>query len=126
HTGLDAGRRFREGVQGVAVQIPRSRLAKEKRPPEIGPGGRSWCEFRCEFLATTQRFQLSRHDSDCPEHRVSTTFRRASIPLFAASGPGGRWFKSTRPDCQLRIVDCGLGALVTFNSQSEIRNPKSS
>src|SRR5438128_11146103 len=31
---------------------------QERRPPGTGPGGRSWCEFRCEFLATTQRFQL--------------------------------------------------------------------
>jgi len=43
---------------------------QEKRPPGTGPGGRSWCEFRCEFLATTQRFRLPRYDSDCPEHRV--------------------------------------------------------
>src|SRR5713101_7761799 len=71
---------------------------REKRPPEIGPGGRAWCEFRCEFLATTQRFQIPRYDSDCPEHRVSTTFCRTSVDLVAASGPGGRWFKSTRPD----------------------------
>src|SRR5881296_216800 len=71
---------------------------QEERPPEIGPGGRSRCEFGCEFLATTQRFQLPRYDSDCPEHRVSTTFRRTSVPLVTASGPGGRWFKSTRPD----------------------------
>src|SRR5260370_42408721 len=79
---------------------------REKRPPEIGPGGRSWCEFRCEFrcefLATKQRFQLPRYDSDCPEHRVSTTFCRTPVDLVAASGPGGRWFKSTRPDVSVR------------------------
>jgi len=43
---------------------------EEERPPEIHPGGRSWCAFRCELPATAQRFQLPRHDFDCPEHRV--------------------------------------------------------
>src|SRR3989442_2788586 len=86
---------------------------EEERPPEIGPGGRSSCEFRCEFLAITQRFQLPRYDSDCPEHRVSTTFRRTSVPLVTASGPGGRGFKSTRPDSLNSTPAAPCGALLS-------------
>src|SRR5712691_3650938 len=79
---------LREGGRGRNVLS--SQTMQEERPPEIGPGGRSSCEFRCGFLATTQRLQLPRYDSDCPEHRVSTRLRRTSVDLVAASGPGGQ------------------------------------
>src|SRR5947209_7171745 len=67
---------------------------QEERPPEIGPGGRSRCEFGCEFLATTQRFQLPRYDSDCPEHRVSTT-------ISSYVGTLGRRFGTRRSVVQI-------------------------